>query len=159
MRARRESRPNNPKQQLWGNWSETTLNYWIMMKRYQSQRIGWWFNSWLWKLLSTWHKTCQVVNDLMCFGAAMSAFCLKKKKKKKNNNNNNNFFQGTISYHALHGCYGEPKCGWSYMNGIWMWTMVVGESSLLVVCPLNVWTHRTPFKTLLGRHDLMGAIK
>ena len=28
-------------------------------------------------------KTCQVVNCLLCFGAGLSAFCLKKKKKKR----------------------------------------------------------------------------
>ena len=49
----------------------------------KSQGRGWWFSSRVWNLLSTWHKTCHVVNCLMCFGAGMSAFCLKKKKKKK----------------------------------------------------------------------------
>ena len=32
------------------------------------------------KSLSTWHKPCQVVNCLLCFGAGMSAFCLKNTK-------------------------------------------------------------------------------
>ena len=49
----------------------------------KSQGRGWRFESRLWNLLSTWRKTCQVVNCLLCFGAGLSAFCLKKKKKKK----------------------------------------------------------------------------
>ena len=49
----------------------------------KSQGRGWQFESRLWKLLSTWWKTCQVVNYLLCFGVGLSAFCLKEKKKKK----------------------------------------------------------------------------
>ena len=49
----------------------------------KSQGKGWWFDSRLWNLLSTWQKTYQVVNYLMCFGVGLSAFYLQKKKKKK----------------------------------------------------------------------------
>ena len=44
----------------------------------KSKGRGWRFNSRLWNLLSTWCKTCQVVNCPVCFGVGMSAFCLKK---------------------------------------------------------------------------------
>ena len=50
----------------------------------KSQGGGWRSNFWLWNLLFTWLKTCQVVNCLMCFDVGMSAFCLKKQKKQKN---------------------------------------------------------------------------
>ena len=49
----------------------------------KSQGRGWGFVGQLWNLLSTWQKTYQVINRLMCFGASMSAFCLKNKKKPK----------------------------------------------------------------------------
>ena len=41
----------------------------------------WRFDSRLWNLLSAWHKTCQVVNCLLCFDIGMSAFYLKNKIK------------------------------------------------------------------------------
>ena len=41
----------------------------------KSQGRGWRFDSRLWNLLFTWHKTCQVVNCLLCFGVDMLAFC------------------------------------------------------------------------------------
>ena len=47
----------------------------------KSQGRGWRFDSWLWNLLSTWRKTCHVVNCLLCFDVGMSAFCLKQKKQ------------------------------------------------------------------------------
>lgn len=51
----------------------------------KSQGRGRWFDSRLWHLLSTWHKSRQVVNCLLCFGFGMSTFWLKKKKKKGTN--------------------------------------------------------------------------
>ena len=32
----------------------------------------------LWNLLSTWQKTCKLVNYLLCIGIGLSTFCLKK---------------------------------------------------------------------------------
>ena len=49
----------------------------------KSQGRGRWFDSRLWHLLSTWHKSRQVVNCLLCFGFGMSTFCSKKRKKKE----------------------------------------------------------------------------
>ena len=49
----------------------------------KSQGRGWWCDSWLWNLLSTWHKTCHVVNFPICFGGGLSDSCQKKTKKKK----------------------------------------------------------------------------
>ena len=49
----------------------------------KSQERSWRFESRLWKFLSTWRKTCQVINYLLCFGASLSAFCLKKTKQNK----------------------------------------------------------------------------
>ena len=58
-------------------WSETTLNY---------RMTGWWWRDTqisrkrlvvryrLWNFLSTWRKTCRVVNYLLCFGVGMSVF-------------------------------------------------------------------------------------
>ena len=43
----------------------------------KSQGRSWQFNSRLWNLLSTQHKTCQMVNCLVCFGVGLSTFCLK----------------------------------------------------------------------------------
>ena len=69
---------------------------WDMFRPRWPWTTGWWwkdthnfeekgrqFDSWLWNLLSTWHKTCQVLNHLMCFGASMSASCLKENKIKR----------------------------------------------------------------------------
>ena len=57
-------------------------SYWQKILSSNSQGRGWRFDSRLWNLLSTWQKTCEVVNCLMCFGAGMLDFCLKKKKTK-----------------------------------------------------------------------------
>ena len=46
------------------------------------QERGWRFNSQVWNLLSTWQKTCQVINYLLCFGVGLSPFCLDKKNEK-----------------------------------------------------------------------------
>ena len=42
----------------------------------KSQGRGWRYDSRLWSL-STSHKSCHVVNCLLCFGVSLSAFCLK----------------------------------------------------------------------------------
>ena len=44
----------------------------------KSQGTSWRFDSQLWNLLSTWHKTCKVVNCILCFDVGMLAFCLNK---------------------------------------------------------------------------------
>ena len=46
----------------------------------KSQRKGWRFDSRVWKLLLTWHKTCLVVNCLLCFDVGLLDFFLKKNK-------------------------------------------------------------------------------
>ena len=55
----------------------------------KSQGRGWRFESRLWNLLSTWQKTCRVVNCLLCFGVGLSAFCLKKKATDNSTNAQN----------------------------------------------------------------------
>ncbi len=64
--------------------SETTLNYWMMVKRYPNlkKEVGGSISKCEISVLLE-KNTCYVVNSLMCFGASVSAFCLKKKKKKK----------------------------------------------------------------------------
>ena len=63
-------------------WSETTLNYWMMVERYPNlkEEVG---NSIpgyeIHSLLDS--KTCQVVNCLLCFDVGLSTFCLKKRRK------------------------------------------------------------------------------
>ena len=44
----------------------------------KSQGRGWWFESRLWNLLSTWRKTCQVVNCLLCLALAYRPSVSKK---------------------------------------------------------------------------------
>ena len=44
----------------------------------KSQGRGWQFEFWLWNLLSTWRKTCQMVNCLLCFDIGSLTFSLKK---------------------------------------------------------------------------------
>ena len=64
----------------------------------KSQGRGWQFNSRLWNLLSTWQRTCQVVNCLMCFGVGMSAFCLKNKEKKSSSS-----LSKSYKFHFING--------------------------------------------------------
>ena len=75
------------------NWDEPTTNlihgqwFFTFTNLYgdipKSQGRGLRFNPRLQNLLSTWHKTCHMVNMcLMCFGVDMSAFCLKQQHKK-----------------------------------------------------------------------------
>ena len=57
------------------------LNYWMMLEGYpKSQGRGWQFDSRLRNLLSTWQRTFQVVDCLLCFGARLSACYLKKEE-------------------------------------------------------------------------------
>ena len=44
----------------------------------KSQGRGWRFDSRLWNVLSTWHKTRRVVNCLMCFDIGLSTFYLNR---------------------------------------------------------------------------------
>ena len=62
--------------------SNMTLNYWMMVERYPTLKMRLTVQFRLWNLLSTWHRTCQLANCLLCFDVGLSAFCLKKKEKK-----------------------------------------------------------------------------
>ena len=72
------------------------------------QGRGWRFESRLWNLLSTWWKTCQVVNCLLlCFDVGPSTFCLQKKKRKKRKILVNHLFWSQIVNYMwdLSGCW------------------------------------------------------
>ena len=49
----------------------------------KSQGRGWRFDSCMWNFLSTWRKTSQVVNNLLCFDVGLSIFCLQKTPPEK----------------------------------------------------------------------------
>ena len=66
-------------------WSETTLKYRMMVERYPNlkEEVGS-SNPGCENLLSTWRKTYQVVDYLLCFDVGLTAFCLKQNYKNKN---------------------------------------------------------------------------
>ena len=74
---------------LFQHWRMSNLSN-VNPTLWQARGRGWQFNSWLWNLLSTWQKNCQVVNCSLCFGASMSTFCRSKSKSKIEKNKNKN---------------------------------------------------------------------
>ena len=81
-KAREDTTSSNTNLELNNTWSETTLHYRMMAERYPNikEEVGSSVPGYK-NLLSTWRKTCHVVNCLLCFDVGLSAFCLKKRKK------------------------------------------------------------------------------
>ena len=76
---------NVPK--VFGTWSTTTLNHWMMVERYPNIKEGVGGSIPGYETSSLLNKkTCQVVNCLLYFGDGLLAFYNQKKEKKKNNN-------------------------------------------------------------------------